>query len=67
MISFFRYLKGYVRVRLTGYSPERFLNLCKSRHVEIWELQNNGFYYEMNVSIRDFRKLKRSINTSVCC
>jgi len=58
LISFFRYLKGYVRVRLTGYSPERFLNLCKSRHVEIWELQNNGFYYEMNVSIRDFRKLK---------
>lgn len=28
LISFFRYLKGYVRIRLSGYSPERFLNLC---------------------------------------
>lgn len=58
MISFFRYLKGYVRIRLKGYSPERFLNLCKAHHLEIWDLQNKGLYYEMNVSVRDFRKLK---------
>lgn len=58
MISFFRYLQGYVRVRLSGYSPERFLNLCKAHHILIWDLQNQGLYYEMNVSIRDFRKLK---------
>ncbi len=58
LTSFFRYLYGYVRVRLTGYSPERFLNLCKGHHIEIWDLQNSGGYYEMNVSIRDFRRLK---------
>ena len=58
MTSFLRYLKGYVRIRLAGYSPERFLNLCKSHHIEIWDLQSNGLYYEMNVSIGDFRKLK---------
>lgn len=58
LISFFRYLFGYVRVRLTGYSPERFLNLCKAHGIEIWDLQIQGLYYEMNVSIRDFRRLK---------
>lgn len=58
LISFFRYLQGYVRIRLGGYSPERFLNLCKAHHIVIWDLQNNGLYYEMNLSIRDFRKLK---------
>ena len=47
-----------MRVRLTGYSPERFLNLCKAHEIEIWDLQNNGGYYEMNLSIRDFRRLK---------
>lgn len=26
--SLFRYLKGYVKIRITGYSPERFLNMC---------------------------------------
>ncbi len=58
LTSFFRYLYGYVRVRLTGYSPERFLNLCKAHEIEIWDLQNNGGYYEMNLSIRDFRRLR---------
>ena len=58
LISFFRYLQGYVRVRLTGYSPERFLNLCKAHGIEIWDLQIHGLNYDMNVSIRDFRRLK---------
>ena len=58
LISFFRYLKGYVRIRLSGYSPERFLNLCKARNIEIWDLRSSGLTYEMNLSVRDFRKLK---------
>lgn len=58
LISFFRWLGGYVRIRLRGYSPERFLNLCKARNIRIWELKSSGLTYEMNLSIRDFRKLK---------
>ena len=58
LISFFRYLKGYVRIRLSGYSPERFLNLCKARHIIIWDLESCETSYEMNLSIRDFRKLR---------
>ena len=58
LISWFRWLGGYVRIRLRGYSPERFLNLCRARNIEIWELKSSGLSYEMNVSIRDFRKLK---------
>ena len=53
-----RYLKGYVRIRLQGYSPERFLNLCKARSLSLWDLQNVGNAYEMNLSIRDFRKIR---------
>ena len=56
--SFIRYLRGYVKIRVEGYSPERFLNLCRARNIEIWELKSSGLSYEMNVSIRDFRKLK---------
>ena len=58
LTAFFRYLKGYVRVRLKGYSPERFLNLCRARSIEIWDLRSSGLTYEMNLGIRDFRKLK---------
>lgn len=58
LIWLFRYLKGFVRIRVRGYSPERFLNLCKARHILIWDLQNVENEYEMNLSIRDFRKIK---------
>lgn len=57
LTAFSRYLKGYVRIRLTGYSPERFLNLCKAHHLTVWDLQNRGLAYEMNLTIGDFRKL----------
>ena len=58
LIWLFRYLKGFVRIRVLGYSPERFLNLCKARRIVLWDLQNVGNEYEMNLSIRDFRKIR---------
>lgn len=58
LIWLFRYLKGFVRIRVLGYSPERFLNLCKARHIVLWDLQNVGNEYEMNLSIRDLRKIR---------
>ncbi|MCI8416180.1 MAG: sporulation protein YqfD [Lachnospiraceae bacterium] len=58
LTSLLRLGRGYVRIRLTGYSPERFLNLCRSREILIWDLQNNGIAYEMCLSVRDFRRLK---------
>lgn len=57
MISFSRYRKGYVRIRLEGYSPERFLNLCRARGITVWDLKNAGTTYEMNLTIRDFKRL----------
>ncbi len=51
-------LKGYVKIRITGYSPERFLNLCKNRNIIIWDLEAKKDAYEMYISISGFKKLK---------
>lgn len=53
-----RYLRGYVMIRVEGYSPERFLNLCSYHNFLIWGLTPSGNGYEMYMSIDDFRKLK---------
>ena len=53
-----RFLRGYVRIRVEGYSPERFLNLCSYHQLLIWGLQPSGNGYEMYMSIDDFRKLR---------
>ena len=58
MVRVIRFFCGYVHVELTGYSPERFLNLCRSRHIMLWDLQPFGNGYEFYISIKSFRRLK---------
>lgn len=52
------YRYGYVRIRLRGESPERFLNLCAHHKIFVWDLVNRDGSYEMNVTVKDFRKLR---------
>ena len=53
-----KFLKGYVVIRLSGYSPERFLNLCSHHHIILWGLRSVGTDYEMCISISGFRRLR---------
>lgn len=52
------YFKGSLRIRITGFSPERFLNACMYREIYIWNIQPVQDHYEMNIRISDFRRLK---------
>ena len=53
-----RFLRGYVKIRIKGYSPERFLNLCSHHQIDIWGLQPCKNSYEMYVKLKDFRKIR---------
>ena len=63
--SFFRYLQGYLRIRIKGYSPERFINLCKNKNIDIWGLGYNLDSYEMYIKVKDFRKIKPLLKKTV--
>lgn len=52
------YTKGYLVVLLKGYSPERFLNICSSHNINIWNLLHTEEGYQFCITIADFRKLK---------
>lgn len=56
--AIFRYICGYVKIRVQGYSPERFLNLCRYHHILIWGLMPRGNAYEMYLTLDGFRKLR---------
>ena len=58
LIAILRYLQGYLKVVVSGYSPERFLNLCKNKKIEIWGLESSHNAYKMYMKISGFRKLK---------
>jgi len=68
MLSFLRFLKGYLRIRVIGYSPERFMNLCLAQGIFLWDIEEvcesssestkTGTEKVLNISLRDFYRLK---------
>lgn len=56
--SLIRYLCGYVRIRVEGYSPERFLNMCSYHGIYIWGLKPCGHAYEMYMELSGFRRIR---------
>lgn len=56
--SMIRYMRGYVKIRVEGYSPERFLNMCRHHQIYIWGLTPCQNAYELYMSLKGFRKLK---------
>lgn len=53
-----RFVRGYLLVRITGYSPERFLNACTHKKIEIWGLSPQNHGYEFYLSLKAFKNLK---------
>lgn len=57
-------IAGYVRIRITGNSYDRFLNLCAYHGIFLWELTACGDAYEACIARRDFRRLKAIVRKS---
>lgn len=58
MIEFFKYLKGYLRIRVWGFSPERFMNLCSNKGILLWDIVREGEVYYMCIDLKGFRALR---------
>ena len=58
MIGFLKYLKGYLRIKVWGFSPERFMNLCSNKDILLWDINRDGDIYYMNISLKSFYQLR---------
>lgn len=58
MIEFLKYLKGYVQIKVWGFSPERFMNLCSNKNILLWDIRKEGDIYYMSISLQGFYKLR---------
>lgn len=58
MISFFRYLKGYVKIRISGYAPERFMNLCRNRGIVLWGIERDGACFTMYITLPEYWQIR---------
>ena len=58
MIELLKYLKGYLRIRVWGFSPERFMNLCSNKGILLWDIVKDGDVYFMCINLKGFRSLR---------
>lgn len=61
------YLKGYVNIDVQGYYIQRFINVCISKGIFLWNLKpKKSTYINVNVEIADFKKLREIGKTTKC-
>ena len=58
MIQILRLLKGYVEFCAEGGFPERFINLCNIRGINLWNVKNDGVKVVAFTTEREFQELK---------
>ena len=58
LLKFFKYFRGYVKIKVEGYSPERLLNLCNVHQILLWGVDYKENCYEMYLSIQDYKKMR---------
>lgn len=60
------FLNGYVMIRVSGFSIERFVNLAMAKGLHIWDIQMDGAAVSMKVSVKGFWKLKECGRKTNC-
>ena len=58
MIEVLKYIRGYLRIRVWGFSPERFMNLCSNKDILLWDIAREGDVYYMNITLKGFFNLR---------
>lgn len=58
LIRFFKWFRGYLLVRLYGYSPERFINLCRNHNILIWNMCKVEDGYQCYMTVHGFRQIR---------
>ena len=56
LIRLWHYLKGYVIIVVSGFSIEKFINICTKRQILLWDMERlDGAAVRMKMSIRGFK------------
>ena len=54
----FSYLRGYLRIEVTGYYIERFINLCNSNHILTWNVKKGkSANVLLNVEVKKLKEV----------
>lgn len=58
LLSLLRFLIGYVKVKVFGFAPERFMNLIIKNDIVIWDVENEDYGYTFYTGRKNLMKMK---------
>ena len=62
-----RFILGYVNISIQGYYIERFINICISKGIFLWNVRiEKSTYAHANIGIKDFKKIKEIARKTQC-
>ncbi len=62
-----KYVKGYVNIFVEGMFLERFINICRSQNIILWNIERKrATIMYVNISIEDFKRIKRIASKTKC-
>jgi similar to stage IV sporulation protein len=59
-------MRGYVRIEVTGFSTERFINMAAHKGIYLWDVVHMDTGVLMNVSIKGFKMLRECLRKTKC-
>ena len=61
------YLLGYATISVEGYFIERFINICISKQILLWNMKRKkSSFLFTNIAIRDFKKIRQVAKITKC-
>jgi similar to stage IV sporulation protein len=53
-------LTGYVEIEVEGFFIERFINICRSKNIFLWDLKRDkNTIIKMKIGLSDFKKIRQ--------
>ncbi len=65
-LRLFSFLRGYLIIKVSGFSVERFINLAMNRNIYLSDIKYKDSYVLMKVSIKGFKHLKPIAKKTRC-
>lgn len=66
LLSLWKYIKGYVRISVKGFSRERFLNLLAANDIFAWEIKSRRSELHLTLTVSGFRRIKPMLKKTNC-
>ena len=59
LVYLYRFLCGYLTIKIFGDFPERFINICAFNHIQLWNIRRKKDSIYANLSVSDYLKIRR--------